>query len=367
MIKNVEELKERHLSFIADFLENCTVEEKIDAYYVSIEIVSKHHIAFMKANGRVIDRADTILNEMWQTLQNDWTYFRMANEEWFHNHIGYKLYMFFMPVNKPLMTEYDSSVRYVIDRIESANYEIVLSGDEISKEIEGMQFTDRFGIRVKKNMKRYNFSADSIENIMNEFKASKKAGTEFSFTAILQSIINYNNSEVFAAIEPEGYIFKHGKKNIYQIINNPEIVREVEQERSQYEYLLIDFNKFIKNIDIIRFMQSNDYCKIVCDLFNEYIINYEKVEHTIENNINVDSIEPPCVGHRFGMYYNNIPNDLTISLCKENKMYENIFKILLVNLKKCKKEEHCILMNKMVIKEWNELVKMIENACVIKA
>ena len=95
MIKNIDNLKKKSISFITKFLDECTVEEKIDTYYVSVEIRSKNNIVFIKSNGKVIDRCDLILNEMWQQMFNDWTHFKMVNQDWFDSHIGYKIFMFY--------------------------------------------------------------------------------------------------------------------------------------------------------------------------------------------------------------------------------------------------------------------------------
>ena len=38
MIKDIKELKNHSAAFIEDFLKGCEAREKIDAYYVSVEI-----------------------------------------------------------------------------------------------------------------------------------------------------------------------------------------------------------------------------------------------------------------------------------------------------------------------------------------
>ena len=69
MIKDISALRDRSTEFLTRFVENCTVEEKIDAYYVSIEIHT-HRLVFRKANNRKITRPDMILNAMYGTLVN---------------------------------------------------------------------------------------------------------------------------------------------------------------------------------------------------------------------------------------------------------------------------------------------------------
>ena len=44
-------------------------------------------------------------------------------------------------------------------------------------------------------------------------------------------------------------------------------------------------------------------------------------------------------------------------------LYENIFKILLVNLKRKKKIEHCVLMDKRSVEKWNDIAGFFINSC----
>ena len=63
------------------------------------------------------------------------------------------------------------------------------------------------------------------------------------------------------------------------------------------------------------------------------------------------------------MKYENIPDATTITLCKEKELYKNIFKVLLVNLRREKDLKHCLLLNKASVGQWNEIVKVISNVC----
>ena len=176
----------------------------------------------------------------------------------------------------------------------------------------------------------------------------------------MKSIVSKDNV-LWADGEPEGYVLKYGKKYIYQILLNKE-PRVVKSEKSQYEYLLLDFINFWNDEETSSLLDAN-YIKTVCNLFNSYIINREKVSGKIEANIDVNSIQSPCLGHRFDMKYENIPDATTIALCKEKELYKNIFKVLLVNLRREKDLKHCLLLNKASVGQWNEIVKVISNVC----
>ena len=126
----------------------------------------------------------------------------------------------------------------------------------------------------------------------------------------------------------------------------------------------MDFINFWDNLDEINsVLVSNDYTKTVCLLFNKYINESERCTHKIENNVDASSLEAPCVGTRFDIGYDYIPDATTKTLCQENALYKNIFKILLANLRRRKKQEHCILLNKDKVEKWNELVTTLKNIC----
>ena len=143
-IKRVEQIKDKTVSYIKSFLNNCTIEEKLDTHYVIVEITSKQSITVKKANGTKITKIDLILNNMWSKLITDWNYIRLANTEWFESHVGYTFYMFFFPSQKPLQTTYKPNVRYVIDRI-IYNDELM----DVNNIISSLQLIQQFNIHIK--------------------------------------------------------------------------------------------------------------------------------------------------------------------------------------------------------------------------
>lgn len=350
MIKNISELREKRIEYIQRFLKECTVTEKIDTYYVTVEVISKNNIIFKKSNGKVIDRTDMILNSMWDRLLNDWNYFRMVNNEWFEKHIGYKIHMFFFPCKSPIYTEYKDNVSYVIDR--------VMFGKEYFKPesvMWNMQMLDKFNIHFIDTMKKKEFDVNEIAEKIHK-------STDTVSDIFLSEVIDIEHSNVFANNLPEGYIIRCGK-NAYQIIYDNEIERFVKSEKSQYEYILRDFVKYW-NEDKLWTMLDTSYIKTVCILFNSYIMNREKQTDEMKNNIDSDSIKNPYVGYRFDINYNYIPDEMTIALCKENELYSNIFKILIVNLKQFKKSSNCVLIDSRVVDDWNNIVKNITTRCL---
>lgn len=351
MIKDIEELSRKKLSYIEEFAEECTITEKIDTFYVCVEIISKKNIIFRKANNMKISRVDMFINSMWTKFVNDWEHFRLVNQEWFDTHVGYKIYMFFFPSVKPLSTEYKSNVSYIIDRVvfdkETFNPESVMWK---------MNMLDKFNIHFKQMCAK--------QNMAEQFSVSTALmNSDLSLQEIFESkVIDIKNSNIFAVDKPEGFILKH-KKNIYQI-NYKKDKEQPKSEMSQYEFLLMDFSKFWSQYDGWM-MLENDYFKTVCCLFNAYIINKESQTNYIADNVDIESLKNPNMGQRFACSYDYVPNEITIKLCKNNELYECIFKILLINLKKKKNISRCILMNKKNVEDWNNIVNSILQRCFI--
>ena len=149
MIKNITQIGNKPVSFIKEFINNCTIEEKIDTHYVIVEITSKQTITIKKATGKVVDRVDMILNSMWSQLVTDWNFIKLANQDLFKEHVGYNISMFYFPSNKPLLTEYPNNIKYLIDRI-TYNDENINPDSFINK----IRLKDKFNISIKHNLKK---------------------------------------------------------------------------------------------------------------------------------------------------------------------------------------------------------------------
>ncbi|WQJ53292.1 MAG: hypothetical protein [Wendovervirus sonii] len=347
MIKDISRIKEHNPKYIKDFMEGCVIEEKIDTHYITIDIVSRSDIKIKKANGNEIDRVDLILNSMWNNLFFDWNFLKVKNTEWFNSHVGYTIKLFYIPCTKPLMTEYDSNIRYIFDKV-------IFNGHELDTEyiISDLIFPKVYNIDYKKKMQKNH----NINDLYNEHIDKVLSGDE-DIKDMFLKLIDTENSKKFAVNEPEGYIFKYNNKLFQLILNNKE--RKIEQEKSSYEFVLSDFIKFCKTNNYTEKIVPS-YVVTICNLFNDYIINNEKKTHYMENMVNPESIEAPYLGEKFDIGYECIPDQLTKTLCKESLLYKNIFKILLANLRRGKDFSHCIYLNKKEVDAWNNIMKSLK-------
>ena len=362
MLKFIDTIKKKPIRFIKDFIQNCTVEEKIDTYYVTFSILGKNKFAFYKSNGKKLERTDLILNEMWDKMMRDWLYFYALNKEWFEAHIGYKINLFYFPCRKPIMTEYKDDVNYVISRIVTPSGDTI---DDPEQEMKDMLILDKLKIHFKHNLKMRRINNWAEEN--NKILDILRDKSDMTLSDYFESLVIPNRYILFAQDEPEGYVFKWGKNNKYQIVKTSleERASYTVQQQTQYEYLLIDFIKFYNAYDGIESQFSMDYITTVCNLFDLYIRNWEQETNNIKNNIEPNSLQNPYVGHRFDICYRNIPDTSVAMLCVDDELYKNIFKILLVNLKKLKNpERQYMLMTERQVKQWNDIVTCIRNVTV---
>jgi len=346
MIKDIEKIKEHNVSYIRDFMMGCSIEEKIDTHYVTIEIVSKNDIRIKKANGNEIDRVDLILNSMWNNLFFDWNYLKVKNADWFNAHAGYTIKMFYFPCEKPLLTKYNPEYRYIFDRLIFNDQDL-----DIEYIMNDLIFPKVYKVAYKCQQKK----VKDVESIYNEHIDNVMNGKE-SAADMFMMMIDKEKSKLYAAENPEGYVFKYNGK-LYQSVKAEN--RKIEQEKSSYEFLLSDFIKFCKKNNYIDKIVPS-YTISVCNLFNDYIINNEKKTHYLENMINPDGIESPYLGEKFDIGYECIPDQLTKTLCKESVLYKNVFKVLIASLRRGKDFSHCIYMTKKEVDDWNNIMKSLK-------
>ena len=187
MIKTIDQIKYKSVSFIKEFINNCTIEEKIDAHYINIEITSKQHITIKKASGKIIDRIDMILNNMWGELVTDWNFIKLINKNLFSEHIGYNISLFYFPTNKPILTEYKTDIKYLIDKI-TYNDNIINPDNFINQ----LKLKDKFHIHIKHKLNK-NLNTDILNNINGDNKQN------INYIELFNNLID-NNNDLYALL-----------------------------------------------------------------------------------------------------------------------------------------------------------------------
>lgn len=349
MLKDLIELKNKPEEYQKEFLDKCVIEEKIDAHYVSVEVVSKSKLIFKKANGKIISQIDLILSTLYASLVEDWNTLFINNREFFEKNVGMIIYMFYFPNKKPVATDYSKFLNgkktgYLISNVVDRNNkciskEYVLKNISCFEHLNIVLAAQHHLPRIEKDKIIVGDEIDKI-NLISLFDETKLLNCE---TAALS----------------EGVILKY-KSDIYQYLFH-ERSKEEETEypsRTPFEYLLTDVLSFYKSIkaDFQDYL-TNNYVTTVCNIFNAYVSSWVP-NSNISKEIDAKDIEAPST-HRYTVNTTYIPNVQTKLICSSDKIYENIFKVMLANMRKKKNYNYCVYLSKKQVVEWNELVSII--------
>jgi uncharacterized protein Usg len=205
-------------------------------------------------------------------------------------------------------------------------------------------------------MKQYYFNVKDINGFFDKLYNDNFSNIEDVLNVDTNKILNNNK------LDKTSLIFSN-KKKFYQINYETHEYNQVSQEYTSYEFVMVDFLNFWKtNYDWLIHTVRGTYRNIVCTLFNEYILNWEKDRHYLRDNIQVDAIVPPKSGYDHGDSINPVyvPNKITLKLC-EDPLYKNVFKILIVNLQIFKTYKYCVYMTKEQFNEFYEIVQIIHS------
>lgn len=273
---------------------------------------------------------------------------RHVNNDWFDAHVGYSINMFFLPCATPVITEYKPDVRYIIDKVARWGTE-----ENIAEEMKNLNMLDEFHVWFKRPLERLS----DIDDLTLETSArTYRTSDDITGEQLVKHL--FDTSNLFAANKPEGFIIKTNKY-VFQTETHERVLDN--KERTQYEYLLIDFSSFWESIaDIYALIGNSDYVHSVCTLFNAYVEWQQR--KPLKDNIDAAGIEPPYLGHKPETGFRHIPNMKTVQLCKRSRLMENAFKVLLVNLQKEKKPQQCVLMGQRHVDRWNSIVKTLKIA-----
>lgn len=383
-IKDIENIKNKNENAQKEFYENCTIEEKIDAYYVSVEIISNNILKFRKSN-KELTQVDLIINKNWALFINDWTTIFNANKDLFKPLLGYRLNMFYFPNSSPLSTYYKDGFKYLIRSV-SNGYEhnkILTHFDYLwfEKFYEGLNNVDE---NLKSQIKIYrniNFDNKSFVSQMQKNNISLSNYSEHLLDFINKDEF-YIDSTSSKAIEHNclEIILRYGK-TLYQYrhrLNNSNIERttiedEITMKHKQlaFEVILQDFIRYAtkdykdRYIDFI----TKDYVESVNNIFLDYIgtkYNEREIDSLfvfLYGYFQPSDLTPPCLGTPPTMNVKHIRNNKIIELFEEhsdNVWLKNIYKILLVNLKLYKKPIYSHYMSKNEIDKWNNIVTNIK-------
>lgn len=337
----------------------------MNCHYVKVKINSPNNVVCCKSSGEPVTQTDIILNGMWRYFMEDWSYIM--------NNPGFKLFakqykgcilgIYYLPNHNPLGTEYDFPTKrcYIINQCYDTYNQAELSLGMVFRYLNkcmGVGVTDIDGNYMIRPINELKFNSQKLSELCSSLDSKQLTDSD-----ILDAIDLSDTSVIFAKDKKKLSLVLKRQNQCYQIMPDDatdSCLTTDYKERASYEFVLCDFIKFFNERNMIKKLRGS-YRNIVCYLFNEYIIEWEKPTGYVMHNITPESITPPHVGydHKDSIIPTYVPNTLTLKLCNEHILYRNIFKLLLANLKVMKSPKYCVYMNNEQIGTLNTIVQAI--------
>jgi hypothetical protein len=371
MIKDIKEIFNKSDNYIRKFILNCEISEKVAAFYFHVKIVSPTMIRIYKSNYQELRLEDIIINSMWQEPYTDMNRVFLSNTDFMKKYVGLTISFFYFPIYQPFHIKYNSPYKYIVGYVRDAkgnSYDTEYFANILSK-ISHSGIKGHDVIVIPKNTHKssedinelnkiiQSRSVRSLEKyIINMLKRAYKAMDQIDENHFVTKAVSGDGVEY-----AEGYILRYNGID-YQLNLYPMPKPEMPDNRLALEFFIHTFSMFLKSDEWIQYI-SSDYVQSVCNLFLGYIDNYFKIvsKSFTHYNITYKELEAPNFGYYPGTSFETIPSNRVRNLCKDNKLFDNIFKILLNGLKKKKKKyELSMLLSNEDIDQWNSCVEIIK-------
>lgn len=358
MLRGLDDFILKPTQYKTKFLTNCIIEEKVSAFYFHVKILSKTVIKIYKSDYKELSQEDLIMNKMWKDPYIEIPQILFNNPEVLDQMIGWTLSFFYFPVEKPLLVEYDLS--------EGWKYMLAFAVDERKKPID-ISDIDMSLISTLFRSKPYILKdSKRTEEEKHAIKDAVKSNDVGVLIDLIEDLIDKSdkNSNMLANSlqEAEGLVLRW-KGDIYQIVYNAPN-EKVKDNRLSFEFFIHMFCQWLKSTDYTECL-SQSYIKSVCNLFycfkKGWLDDNGKDLLLSYYNINPEDLEAPTFGYYSGTYFELIPHKLVREWCMKDKMYDNMFKILLNALKKTRNpSKSSMLVTEEDTKEWNLCVGNIK-------
>lgn len=358
MLRGLDDFILKPTQYKTKFLTNCIIEEKVSAFYFHVKILSKTVIKIYKSDYKEISQEDLIMNKMWKDPYIEIPQILFNNPEVLDQMIGWTLSFFYFPVEKPLLVEYDLS--------EGWKYMLAFAVDERKKPID-ISDIDMSLISTLFRSKPYILKDNKrTEEEKHAIKDAVKTNDVGVLIDLIEDLIDKSdkNSNMLANSlqEAEGLVLRW-KGDIYQVVYNAPN-EKVKDNRLSFEFFIHMFCQWLKSTDYTECL-SHSYIKSVCNLFycfkKGWLDDNGKDLLLSYYNINPEDLEAPTFGYYSGTYFELIPHKLVREWCMKDKMYDNMFKILLNALKKTRNpSKSSMLVTEEDTKEWNLCVGNIK-------
>ena len=131
------------------------------------------------------------------------------------------------------------------------------------------------------------------------------------------------------------------------------------------DILISDFSLFLSNVDLNDYIltaktKEDRYLELFYKLFNKYI-KYKK-DQLDDFDVDTNEVVKESINKEFDIDFDNIENETTKKILKENPTFKNIFKTLLGSFQRQRAEDYkSIVMSPGVVRLFNDLVTKIDS------
>lgn len=352
-IKNFNGLTEKPVPYIRKFLETCSINEKISAFYFHVKIVSKNSVGLYRANHTAMLREDIILNSMWKTPAEDFNIILCSHPDFMNDYVGYTFSFFYMPVEQPLGVKYHSGFRYILSYVKDAQGHTDETKETAERLVALSDLISDNGTVVCDETRSISQKKE-LDSIL------KHTGNYDDYIDKLQSFVvnSLVDKSLLHSDEPEGFILK-SREGLWQIpMNEPEIVTEQPIGRISLEFFMHLFCEYLSQNDYAEHI-TNSYVKSVCMIFIDFC-NHIDMKSFDYYNIKAENLASPTFGYYSGTCYELIPVRKVREMCTKSPMYDNMFKILLNGLRRRRKSgTGSVLLSDKDIEAWNKCSQLI--------
>jgi len=328
-------------------LDYARVSEVVWGHKLSIDVISRDKIKVRKANGLEVNEVDLTLNSFWNDVVRDWETAVMKWPDTFNDHLGMSIEVCMLNEEgqmSPNVTQFQKQRVYVIEH--------VISHD-------GQDLTEDLKSEIAKAL---TYSVDDACCLATRDDLNFIEGEAVDVKLSGDITLTVDRDKLFRdPSDVAGFMIELADGTLLKAMVQEKQARE-KKSTVALEFLYADILKWLLSDDmanIEKCVKPNDYIGTVCNMFETYIISTkELVTHHLEKNIDAtDLVAPGTVQTKVCTDF--IKSQRTKILCQESDLYNNIFKVMLVNLQRHKDLKWCSYMNKAQVEKWNKVVDLV--------
>lgn len=328
-----------------------TITEKLDVFRFTFEKTSDG-VNFFKKDSTPINIIERTLTDMWEDAIYDIT----ESVKNLDLPIGAIFGVSYCPVERPLRIPYPNLHKYILTdvTIKDRRNKKALSEDKV------LEWANKIGIGTPPII--FKGVLDDVQKsvLISYDRRDFEHIKQVDFASIIENLLggSYSKGDIL-----EGIVITNSDNKPLQIESHEfSLLREsydkMQPNKVLYDMVMIHMSKHLDSTMITESEGVGEYryIDVVCKVFNDFIDN-----NNIIDGIKESDLSPVHFGHKGNLNTTWIKNNKTLSLIKESKINESLFKIFLNALRK---EKRCNgLINENVANNINTFTRMLRESC----